>query len=62
MNDGMLTVLLSKFVEEKCVPVAKLIRIFFFFFFLKTIIMSEPADNILNTNQLSLITEGKISY
>jgi len=24
--------------------------------------MSEPADNILNSNQLSLIMEGKISY
>lgn len=59
MNDGMLTVLLSKFVEEKCVPAAKLI---WHFFFLKTIIVSEPADNILNTNQLPLITEGKISY
>lgn len=49
---------MSIFVEEKYVAAAKLIR----HFFVKTIIMSEPADNILNTNQLSLITGGKISY
>lgn len=53
-----LAVLLSMPVKQKSVAAAKLIR----HFFSKTIIVPEPADNILTSKQLSLITEGKFSY